>query len=191
MKESALLPTRLVLLLTTLALAACGGVKVKTEHEPGTDFSSFRTYSWVADPKILSLHPLIRSEELDGHIRGVVDRELTTKGYRRSGEEPADLVVRYWGSVLRKTGSTKVREKATYDRGGGWVSWYSVGSNTHDYGYDFKEGNLVIEILLPGTKNPVWRGVAEAASKEDASKEERRERLDNAIREMFKDFPPR
>lgn len=190
MKGNALFLARLLIVLASLALASCGGVKVKTEREPGTDLTSLSTYSWFPDPKLLSLYPLIRSEELDGHIRSVVDRELTTRGYRKSEDDPADFVVRYSASVSRKMGSISVREKPRYADQEDWGRWYP-GGGLSSYGYDYKAGSLVIEIRRTGAETPSWRGVAEAALKEESTREERLERLDGAIRKMFKDFPSR
>ena len=188
MKETALFATRLAIMIAALTMAACGGIQVRTDHRPETDFSAPKTYSWNADPKLLSLYPLIRSEELDGYIRGLVDRELATKGYRKADNEKADFVLRYWASVERKTGSTEVRERPSYLGSDGL--YFSV-STVREYNFDVKEGSLLIDMLRPGTDVVAWRGVVEAAVKADEPKEARRKKIDDAVRKMFHDFPPR
>lgn len=182
--------TRVVIPLLLVAVGACGRITVRSHHEPGTGFSGLRTYSWVPDPKILSLHPLVRSTELDERIRSTVDRELAAKGYRKSDSEQGDFVVRYWASVAREMGSKKIRERPTYDGYSVWRPWRPRGTNTHTYSYDQKEGSLVIYILRSATGNPIWTGVAEAVLREKASQQERRQRLDSTIRRMLSKFPP-
>src|SRR3974390_354498 len=94
-----LLPAKPVSICLTLALALATcfvvpGQDVKTKHMPGTDFSKYHTYKWVAIEG--GGHP---DEIADAQIKQSVDSQLSAKGFSKTGGENADLYVGYQVAV--------------------------------------------------------------------------------------------
>lgn len=52
------------------------------------------------------------------------------------------------------------------------------------------EGSLTLDIVDTRTKQLVWRGTAESSIDRDASPQERRERLQEAVSKILEKFPP-
>jgi hypothetical protein len=181
--------SHLLLVLLFLAIFACGRIKVRSEHDPGTDFSRLKTYEWLPDPDMLSLHPLIRSAERDARVKSIVDRELSRKGYEKLVSGKPDLQLRYLASIRRNLASKTVRESGPMEDPEG-LRWRRIGS-VQTYSVDYQEGSLVIFISRPGARSPIWSGVAEAVLDESAPPEKRRERLRAAIQQIMEKFPPK
>ena len=83
---------RLVSLLC-LALAISMGSRaqdVKYNFMPGTDFSKYHTYKWVAIEG--ASHP---NQIMDQEIKQAVDSQLASKGLTKADSDKADLYVGY------------------------------------------------------------------------------------------------
>ena len=103
---------RLVALAVLLgALGGCASsLQIQSEHDPRFDFSSVRTYEWlaVAQPEFGSntapefRDPRFEAEALDPPIRAAVDRELAARGYQRVTESD-DFLVAYHAALNRST----------------------------------------------------------------------------------------
>ena len=63
---------------------------VKTNYVPGTDFSKYKTYKWVAIEG--AQYP---DQIIDGQIKMAVETALTGKGFTKATGETADLLVGY------------------------------------------------------------------------------------------------
>jgi hypothetical protein len=51
-------------------------------------------------------------------------------------------------------------------------------------------GTIIMDITVPG-RDIVWRGAARREVNFESSDQKRREVIERAIRDLFKDFPPR
>jgi hypothetical protein len=182
--------THLSLVLLFSAILACGRIEVRSEYDPGTDFSWLRTYEWMPDPDMLSLHPLIRSAERDARVKSIVDRELSRKGYAKLGSGEPDFQIRYLASIRRNLASTTVRESNPQMEDPEGIHWRRIGA-MQTYSVDYQQGSLIITIVRPGAKAPLWKGIAEAVLDESAPAEKRRQRLQAAIQKILEKFPPK
>src|SRR5262245_31701025 len=84
-------------LLVGFVLCWCGiasAQDVKYNFMPGTDFSKFKTYKWVAIQS--TVHP---DQIVDQEIKQAVDSQLATKGLTKTESENADLYVGYQCAV--------------------------------------------------------------------------------------------
>jgi hypothetical protein len=168
--------------LAALALAACAtGLDVRVQDDAKADFTRYRTFAFaraetppagaVADPLVRTrIETLIRSE--------LADRKLAPAA-------SPDLLVIY-------TGGVKERERVFMEGpGGGWqgYGWRqdlgSGGATAHDY----RQANLVIDLIDARSKQLVWRASIAGAITEGYS-ETNWTRLAQAINEAFKSFPP-
>jgi hypothetical protein len=59
------------------------------------------------------------------------------------------------------------------------------------HGDVIQEGSLVLDVLDPGAGKLIWRGVAQARISLTASPDVREKRLNLAVRQLMKDFPPK
>ena len=55
----------------------------------------------------------------------------------------------------------------------------------------FPVGTVLIDITVPGTQNIIWRGAARREVNFERSDRQRAEVIEKAIRDLFKEFPPK
>lgn len=171
-------------------LAACSPIKVRHDYDQDVNFTEYQTYKWVeqdtqaeGDAKSAKM----RNDLLDKRIRSAVDKQLEGKGLKLVAEQP-DLLVTYFTGV-----DEKIR---VMDRGyrygayyGSGYSYYGLGTPAVDV-YQYKVGNLIIDLIDSKTNKLVWRGSAEAVVDETASSREREERIQEAVSKILSDYPP-
>jgi Domain of unknown function (DUF4136) len=174
MKRSRILLTGGVVLLTaTLAFAQ----KVTTDYDKGANFSTYKTFTWIKEPK--TSDPLMRQRIIDS-----VNAALMAKGLRLTTDQ-ADL------GIAAHTATNEERSLNTfYDGfGGGW-RWRGMGGfgsatttvNTYEV------GTLVVDIFDSKTKEAVWRGTSTKTLSDNPQKNEAS--LNKAVAKMFEKFPP-
>lgn len=163
----------LLLLAGTLAVFAA---KVITDYNHSTDFSQYKTYSWL---KVEAGDPLWIDR-----ISSAVDAQLLEKGLTKVPVN-GDLSVTAFGST-----HTQPRLETFYDGlGGGWF-WHGFGDGMAVTTVEnVKIGTLVVDIFESATKKLIWRGVANDALSDKPEKNEKK--LEKAVAEMFKHFPPK
>ena len=163
-----------LVLLAGLCIVAAA--KVTTDYNHSTDFSQYRTYSWL---KVEAGDPL-----WPDRIRKEIDAQLTAKGMN---QVPAggDASVAAFGSTHQQP-----TLHTFYDSfGGGWF-WRGFGDGVATTTVEYTPiGTLVVDLFDTPTKKLIWRGVASGALSEKPEKNERK--LEKAVEEMFKHFPPK
>lgn len=157
---------RLLLLALLGAAMACSNLAVKSDYDPGVDFSGYRTFDWLeppvreeptADPAAEGADPFVQNSLLDGRVRRAVERELEARGYRRPepGARP--------GFRLRYRMLLKDRMRITSSGGpyyAGGPSPYVYGGGTYISSVPYQEGTLVIDVIDAESAQIVWRGWA-------------------------------
>jgi hypothetical protein len=156
---------------TTLLFAA----DLTTDYSHTVDFGQFHTYSWV------------KAEAGDAlwvpRIEHDVDAQLAARGWSKvdSGGEAA----------VSAFGSTRNQQtlQTFYDGfGGGW-RWRGFGQDSATTTVqNTPVGTLVVDIFDGNNKTLIWRGVATKTLSDKPS--DNRKKLENAVRDMFKRFPP-
>lgn len=179
-----------------LALVGCSSMVVQSDHDPTVSFSGFKTYDWISEPRKPTGDPRIdQNPLLDARIREAVDRVLATKGLSKATSGQPDLLLAYHVTLNRRTEVVAVNNAYGYSPGWGWPPGYPYGPyippgppQTMVRQYD--QGSLILDMVLPGTRRLVWRGIATDEVSFAASPERRREKLDEAVRRMLEKFPP-
>lgn len=176
------------LMVLTVCLSACSAFKVQTDHDPTADFSSFKTFAF-AGPAEMNKGGIYDNSLMQKRIESAVARELTAKGLRQVGlDEPQDLRVHYWVTVLDKqrleSGGTSVGVARGPYGGYGWGAGYGGGVTTVDY----KEGTLILDLIEPTKKQLVWRATI-VGTLQDSTKDNV-ELGNKAIAEAFESYPP-
>jgi hypothetical protein len=161
----------LVMLTATLALAQ----KVTTDYNKTADFSAYKTYMWIKEPK--TADPLMRQRIMDD-----VNAALTARGLRLATGD-ADLGI---------AAHSATKEERTLDTfyngfGGGWRWGGGVGSSSTSVS-TYEVGTLVVDVFDSRTKEALWRGSSSKTLSENPQKNA--ENLNKAVEKMFKNFPP-
>ena len=178
---------RAVLFIAFAMLAACSGISVTSDWDPGVDFSQFRTFAVLeqAQPAI--------NRFVDQRIRTAIVAELTGKGLRRvDTPDQADLAIGYQVTTEERTTFHTV-----HDRGWGSAGyrrsrahWSAPVGTSRTTQVNFTVGTLVIAAFQTGDKELVWEGSATATVDPASGPEQSQQRINDAVQRIFKDFPP-
>ena len=164
------------LILAMLGFALIVLAAVKTDYSHSADFSRYKTYSWI---KVQTEDPLWQDR-----ITQAVDSQLTAKGWTKV---PAD-----GDASIAGLGATRTRRSLQTwytGLGGGWY-WSGFGDGmATTTEQDIPVGTLLVDIFDTPTKKLIWRGNASETLSGKPEKDEKK--LDKAVAEMFKNFPPR
>ena len=152
-------------LLSIAVTAASAGYtpkyRVKVQADKRIDFSTLRTYSWMAG------HPASIAA-VDAQIVASIERQLGALGMRQVAPGAADVVVTY-ASVTRTDVNTKSKPVEK------------------DYRPEYAVGTLVVSLLDPETLKPLLQLRVDRPVDRpgfDAT-------IDGTIEEMFRYFPTR
>jgi hypothetical protein len=180
-------PRPLLTVLAAALLTACAEFDLKTDYEPGTDFYSLKTYSWMAplsrptDDLLLVANTL-----LDQRVRMAGNRALAEKGFILSEGKDADFQVRWAAGIkqrLRNDPSLNTRDIPG-------TGPYQVGSITQHL-VPYEEGSLVIDIVGKDGKSILWRAIVKAEIFNDTPPEQTRKLVMDAVSAALGDFPPK
>jgi hypothetical protein len=149
---------------------------VRYNYMPGTDFSKYHKYKWVAIEG--GAHP---NQIVDAQIKEAVDAQLSSKGLTKTDSDPADLYVGYQVAV------DKEKQWNGYGMGGGlrWGGMATAQSTT------INVGTLVLDMYDPASKQLVWTGNATKAMDPSSSQEKNQKNLDKAMAKLLKNYPPK
>ena len=149
--------------------------KVNTDYQKGTDFSQYKTFMWIKEPK--TANPLMQQRVIDE-----VNSALAAKGLKLVTSN-ADL-----GIAAHEATKEQHSLNTFYDGfGGGWRWGGGFGSATTTVN-NYQVGTLVIDMFDCKTKDAVWRATASKTLSSNPQKNA--ESLNKAITDMFKKFPP-
>ncbi len=172
---------RLAVLLPAVAvLAACSSISTTEDYDRATNFSQYKTYEWkTVDP--------IQNQILEQRLKSAVESTLSSKGLRKSAENP-DL----W--VVPHTRLDKQTQISTYNSGWGygygWRGGYGGGGMTASTVSEIPVGTLIIDLVDANKKQLVWRGTASKTLEPDASPEAKEKNINAALQKMFAGYPP-
>ncbi|MBV8827989.1 MAG: DUF4136 domain-containing protein [Acidobacteriaceae bacterium] len=162
-----------VLLLMACALALFA--TVKTDYSHSADFARYKTYSWI---KVSVEDPL-----WEDRVTRAVDSQLSAKGWTKVADGGDAGVAAYGATRTQKTLQTWYN-----GFGGGWY-WRGFGDGLATTTVqETPVGTLMVDIFDSSTKKLIWRGRATDTLSGKPDKDEKK--LDKAVAEMFKNFPP-
>lgn len=185
--------TLLPALVGALLLGACSNFTVDSDYTPETDFDSFTSYRWYSaslrDPKSLDF---LGGDIFDKRVRENIDAQLQAKGYILQQEGDVDFKVNY--DVLTED-RQDVRTYNTYGGvapGWGYHGAYGYGGmgSTSTQVVNYKQGQLIIDIIVPENELLVWRGTAEGRIPKNETPEQREKGTREIIAQILSNFPP-
>lgn len=182
---------RLGVVWVIAALCGCAGMAITSDYDPAASFSGLKTYAWLPDPekKPVGLHG--ENPLLDAYIRKTVESQLVAKGYEKHAPETADFLVGYNGSLVSKMSVTALNSYYDYPQGWGWnyaPGYYSAAAGTQVY--EYTEGTLIIDVANPKTRQLIWRGSAKTELDRHPSVEEKKDKINKAVRRILDRFSP-
>ena len=161
------------------ALCAAGSVyaqDVTSEAMPGTDFTKFKTYKWVAIEGAQHTDQIV-----DAQITQAIDAQLAAKHLTKTTDDNADLYVGYQVAVKQE------RQWNAYG-GGGLRFGGGMGSATSS---TLSIGTLALDMYDQVAKQLVWKGMVTNTLDSNPTPQKRQKNIDKAIAKLLKDFPPK
>lgn len=162
----------LALSLLALALPACSGIGVTSDHAPGIDFAALETYAWKAPaPAEAPAGAASEDDLVRARIQRAVDRELAAKGLRAVPAAEASLLV-----------LQHLRVAERYQINDPYYAYESVE--------EYEEGTLIIDLVDARTQKLVWRGTGESRLRPENTPAQREERIDSVVAAILAQYPP-
>ncbi len=171
-----------VVLTPALAMAQ----KVSYDYDKTMDFASFKTYALKDGTKV-------GQQLIDDRIVAAIEAELAAKGLTKSDASPDIFVVYHVAFDKQKDISTFSSGYAGGYGGYGWGyggGWAGGGTTTTTV-RDILIGTLVIDIADAKKGQVAWRGMGVKEVKTDAKPEKRDKSISEAVKKIFKNFPPK
>jgi len=185
---SSLSVNRLVsIVILSLVLTACASLKVGNDFDPSSNFSGYRSFTWMPREHHGTHNPLVAQRTQDA-----IQAELTRKGFSHVEDAAAaDFVVDF---TIGAHDRMDVRSyPAPYAGPGVWgyPDWWGYpywGSQVDVRNY--REGTLSIDVFDAHTHKAVWHGWAKKElSQADIDRSEAPIR--SAVAAVLAQFPPK
>ena len=173
MKSAVRLTVAAVMLLLPMAAFA---QDITTNFVPGTDFSKYKSYKWVAIEGAEKPDQIV-----DTQIKVAVDAALTGKGLTKATGDAADLFIGYQVAVNQE------RQWNAY--GGGGLRW-GGGMGTASSS-TIQIGTLALDMYDSAAKSLVWKGQATKTLNPSKDANKNQDNLNKAMAKLLKDFPPK
>jgi len=175
-----------VALVTTLGAAS--KIKVDTKYDKRYDFTKVKTYtSSAGEVHLLQLSgddPKALQQRFEPVILRAVDRTLAERGLARA-TGPADVEVNYY--LLIGPGMTAQTMGQFLPAVTEWaIPPFNAATQSLEI---YEQGTLIVDIA--GGDRVVWRGSAKAEIDRQLDGEKRDARIESAVRDMLKKFPPK
>ena len=168
-------------------------IKITTQHHQTYPFDKVHTWDWSPDgPGEVKLattadaDPERLRERVEPVLVPAIEREMKARGLEKVSASP-DVLVNYY--VLVVIGQSSQYMGQFLPSTPEWGVPIVMGGTQALRAYPV--GTVLIDMVAPSLKSVVWRGAAQAEVDLDKKPEERRVRLEQAVRDMLKQFPPK
>ena len=177
----------MIALLGIAVLAGCSSYDIKYDYDMDSNFSAFRTYSWINKPVALATGSATTAMQnntlLDKRIRSAVDTQMSSEGFTMTEDNPDILLVYHTGMKDKVDVTDWGYTYAGSYWGGG------LGRNVDVYSYT--EGTLIVDMVRASDHQLVWRGSATGVVEPGNSPEKVEQRLNDVVARIFENYPPR
>ena len=176
------LVTAVLALLLVPALAAAQ--KTSYDYNKAANFTAFKTYALKDGTNVGQ--PLI-----DDRIVAAIDTQLAAKGFTKSRSTPMSSSCITSPSTSRRTSPpTAAAMAAATARTAGAGAAAGPGVTSTQV-RDILVGTLVIDIADAKKKQVAWRGMGVKEVHTQASPEKRDKSINEAVKKIFKNYPPK
>jgi hypothetical protein len=158
--------------------------KVSYDYEKTANFAAFKTYAHKDGTKV-------GQSLIDDRIVAAIEAQLAEKGLTKSESNPDVFVVYHMAFDKEKDISTYSSGYGGYGPyGWGWGGGWAGGTTTTQV-RDILVGTLVIDMADAKKGQLVWRGVGVKEVNTQANPEKRDKSINNAVKKIFKNYPPK
>jgi len=185
-----------VLGLIMVAHAAAQKLEIKTEKDPGADFTAIRTYAGLPPAPMVShvapdavTNPTLSQDALGPHIMAAVTRELVARGLTEAPPDVADIHVGYAASLTVGFNRTYLGEYYGYVTG--WASPILPGHAPSTSATIAEKGTVLVDIVDRASNRAIWRGSVVTRIQHERTLEDRIARINEGAARLFKQFPLR
>lgn len=153
---------------------------VRTSYNPSSKFPAGAKYAFVQfasdDQKDSELGMI------DQRLKSALSAQLKKKGYKAGEYEGIDFFVVYALDIQQQIDILVAKSKV---EGNAWIAAV-VAPN------DYVNGALVVQMIDAKSMQPVWVGVFNAnVELKSVSEQEKQQRVQYAVSELLKSFPPK
>ncbi|MCF6312081.1 MAG: DUF4136 domain-containing protein [Verrucomicrobiales bacterium] len=185
----------LAILTLALTAASCSTITVQNRHDESEDFSRFRSYAWMPKAKATGNVP-IDEPAVDRRIKKVVEEQLHFKGFRKASATEADFLIGYQVAVDSQLSANDVATHYDFDTtktDPKLIGSVQTDSSARDLTYvrTYEQGTLILNVADAKSNELVWWSTAQAEVSAADSIEVRRKRIQKAVSQMLKEFPPK
>ena len=172
-------------LAVLLAPAVILAQKTSYDYEKTADFTAFKTYAFKQGTPI-------GQDLIDQRVVGAIEKQLAAKGFTKADSNPDVFVVYHVAFDKEKDISTFSSGYGGgygpygWGWGGGWA-----GGTTTTQVRDILVGTMVIDIADAKKGQLVWRGMGVKEVNTQANPEKRDKSINDAVKKIFKNYPPK
>jgi len=178
--------SKLAVLVTACALAACSTVTVTTDYDHSASFAKYKTYSLAPPAHGQTLSPISEAA-----LRGALRTQMAARGISEAPAGKADLaVVRH--VFLQEKVSVQQYTDWGYGYHGGWPYRYGYygmwagAPRTYVDVNQYTEGTMVLDFVDTRTKKLVFRGTGRAIV---GGPESNARKIEEGVEKMVARFP--
>lgn len=176
------IPLQLALVLILALSAACEtGPKIRSNADPGADFSHYKTFEFLAGSE--SGKPGYQSFGAQ-YLTTAISRELEARGL--SHRENGDLLVNFH---VQKKDKVEVSQAPAgyYGYRGGMYGW-GASVNTSTFVDSYTEGTLNVDVVDRAKHQLLWEGIAVGRITEK-TQNNLQATIDAVVKQVFERFP--
>ncbi|WP_163335721.1 DUF4136 domain-containing protein [Desulfopila sp. IMCC35008] len=180
-------PAVVIMVILLLFMTGCGTVRVSQDYRPGSDFASFKSFSWQQVEVPHSEDARETNPLLHERFHAAIDRELVSRGIVPG--QPGDLLVSYGYTIQTRF------EQVPLDThvGFGYGRYSRYGVVGFDSGTSFEQydvGTLVIDLTESGTGRLLWRGTGVERLPDYPTPEKNIALVNKLVGAILGQFPP-
>ena len=177
-----------VIALCSLVLFGCTHMDIANDYDQSYNYEQLKNYAWLPGLKLNIGDGRIDDHTIEMRIKRAVETELSQKGFKKVDNGNEDFLVGYNAALNEPLYRDKLYEYSVKEYGSMRVI-YEERSSYNPPSYD--AGSLIIDVIIPKTKEIIWRGSAQANIQIDyVSTEKKKKRLSKAVHQILDNFPP-
>jgi hypothetical protein len=169
---------KILSILMTFLLASCSTIRVNSDYDKKTDFSTYKTYAFHKT----GIDKVEISDLDKKRILRSIDEEMVAKGFTKS--ETPDLLININTKAEKNINVNQFQANYGYGWGFGWNPYwganYSVNTNT--------EGTLTIDLIDAQKKELIWQGEGVGYLTKNTDKKD--ENIKSFVNSILAQYPP-
>ncbi len=155
-------------------------VSVRTSYSPTAKFPAGSKYAFVKFASDSEQTPEFAL--IDRRIQTTLAKQLREKGFKPAKYAKVDFFVAYTLGLQHEINILAAKSK---EPGNNWIGVLVMPS-------DYVSGALLVEMIDAKSMEPVWLGIFNAdIALASVSEKQKQQRVEYAVRELLKTFPPR